>query len=246
MNIGVIGSGGREHALCFKLSQSERVNKIYCFPGNAGTKNIATNVSISADDFGSLYQFVKKESIELIIVGPEIPLVNGIVDFFESKNIKIFGPNKKAAQLEGSKIFMKNLCSKFNIPTANFSEVKNLKEIESFLNNSNFPVVVKSDGLASGKGVTICSSREEVKRDVKKIFKGKFKSSKKVILEEFLDGEEASYFVLTDGMEYLPIGTAQDHKKIGEGDTGPNTGGMGAYSPSNLITTEIEKKFVKI
>ena len=245
MNIGVIGSGGREHALCFKLSQSERVNKIYCFPGNAGTKNIATNVSISADDFGSLYQFVKKESIELIIVGPEIPLVNGIVDFFESKNIKIFGPNKKAAQLEGSKIFMKNLCSKFNIPTANFSEVKNLKEIESFLNNSNFPVVVKSDGLASGKGVTICSSREEVKRDVEKIFKGKFKSSKKVILEEFLDGEEASYFVLTDGMEYLPIGTAQDHKKIGEGDKGPNTGGMGAYSPSNLITTEIEKKICK-
>ncbi len=245
MNIGIIGSGGREHSICYKINKSKDVNKIFCFPGNAGTEKIAKNIDIDISNFKNLYQEVVKNKIELLIVGPEIPLVNGIVDYFKSKNIKIFGPNKKAAQLEGSKIFMKRICEKFDIPSAKFRQIKNKKEAEEFLKTVEFPVVVKSDGLAAGKGVTICKNEKDALVDIKNILNGKFSSSSKVIVEEFLSGYEASYFVITDGKDFKFLGSAQDHKKIGEGDTGLNTGGMGAYSPSLLINNEIEKKIIE-
>ena len=245
MNIGIIGSGGREHSICFKLKQSSKVDKIYCIPGNAGTSEISENINIDIGDFEKIYSEIIKKNIKLLIVGPEIPLVNGIVDYFEKKNINVFGPGKKASKLEGSKFFMKKICSNFKIPTAKYEEITSIKQAEKIINNFNYPIVVKSDGLAAGKGVTICYNKSETLNDISKILNGKFKSSKKVIIEEFLNGEEASYFIITDGENYLPIGTAQDHKRIGESDTGLNTGGMGAYSPSKLISIEIEKKINK-
>ena len=244
MNIGVIGSGGREHALCFKILQSPKVNKLFCIPGNAGTDKICTNLEVNTSDFNQLYDTIKKNNIDLIVVGPEIPLVDGITDFLEEKKIRVFGPNKKASQLEGSKIFMKELCRKFNIPSAKYFEIKTIEEAKEKVEELNTPIVVKSDGLASGKGVTICQSKNDALNDIKNILDGKFKTSRKVIIEEFLDGEEASYFVITDGTNFKQIGTAQDHKRIGEGDTGLNTGGMGAYSPSQLINKEVEEKVI--
>jgi len=245
MNIGIIGSGGREHSICFKLKQSPKIKKIYCIPGNGGTSEISENLNIDINNFNKLYEIVKKKRIDLLIVGPEQPLVNGITDFFEKKNVMIFGPTKGAAQLEGSKAFMKKICSDFNIPTAKYKKISNLEEAKKIIHEFKFPIVVKSDGLASGKGVTICKSVNETIKDIKEILDGKFKSSNKVIIEEFLKGEEASYFVITDGNDYIPIGTAQDHKRVGENDTGPNTGGMGAYSPSYLINKDIEEKILK-
>lgn len=244
MNIGIIGSGGREHSLCFKLLQSKKVKKIFCIPGNAGTNEICKNLDLDILDFGQLYNSIKQNNIKLVIVGPEVPLVQGITDFLENKNIKVFGPSKKASQLEGSKIFMKNLCTKFNIPAARYAEINDIESAHEALKNFKEPIVVKSDGLAAGKGVTICENKDDAIEDIKNILDGKFKSSKKVIIEEFLDGEEASYFVITDGTNFKQIGTAQDHKRVGEGDTGLNTGGMGAYSPSLLINEEIEKKII--
>ena len=244
MNIGIIGSGGREHSLCYKLSKSPLVSNMYCMPGNAGTEEIAKNLNVDIEDFNKIHKLVLQYEIELIIVGPEIPLVNGIVDYFTEKNIKIIGPSKKASQLEGSKIFMKELCSKYNIPSAKYKEIKNIKDANKFINNLNTPIVVKADGLAAGKGVIICQDKSTALKNIEDILNGKFSSSKKVIIEEFLMGEEASYFVLTDGFNFKCIGTAQDHKRIGEGDKGPNTGGMGAYSPSYLISNEIEKKII--
>ncbi len=245
MNIGVIGSGGREHSICFKLKQSNQVKNLYCIPGNAGTSEVSENINVEYKDFEKLYEIVLSKKIELLIIGSEVPLVNGITDFFEKKKIKVFGPNKKASQLEGSKAFMKKICKNFNIPTAKYREILNLGEAKEYLKEFNFPIVVKSDGLAAGKGVTICNTKDEAMKDIKDILNGKFETSKKVILEEFLKGEEASYFVITDGENYIPVGTAQDHKKIGENDTGPNTGGMGAYSPSFLINSEVEEKIKK-
>ena len=244
MKIAIIGSGGREHALCYKLSKSKLVNEIYCVPGNAGTKKIAKNIEIDFNNFEILHKTFINYKIDLIIVGPEVPLVNGIVDYFEKKKIKIFGPNKISAQLEGSKIFMKKFCKEFNIPTAKFDEVKNLEDAKKKLEKYKFPVVVKSDGLAAGKGVTICKNVNEALRDVEDIINGKFKSSNKVFIEEFLKGEELSYFVISDGENFINLGNAQDHKKIGEGDIGLNTGGMGAYSPSKLLNSKIEKKII--
>ena len=228
--------------LCYKLLKSSKINKIYCIPGNAGTDEIATNIFADINDFDEIYKIVLKLNVELIVVGPEIPLVNGIVDYFEKKNIKIFGPNKKCSQLEGSKFFMKNICKKYNIPSAKYFEISDINQIEKFLSGVSFPVVVKSDGLAAGKGVTICNNLDEVIKDVQEILDGKFKSSNKVFIEEFLEGEELSYFVITDGYDYKCLGTAQDHKKIGEGDVGLNTGGMGAYSPSKIINNKLENK----
>ena len=245
MNIGIIGSGGREHSICFKLKQSSLVNKIYCIPGNAGTSEISENLNIDINNFEKIYREIKNKDIKLLIVGPEVPLVNGIVDYFQKKNIKVFGPNKNASRLEGSKLFMKKICKDFNIPTAKYEEITSAKQAKKIINNFKFPIVVKSDGLAAGKGVTICKNKKEAIKDILEILNGKFKSSKKVIVEEFLKGEEASYFVISDGKNYLPIGTAQDHKKIGEHDTGLNTGGMGAYSPSKIISKDIEKKILK-
>ena len=245
MNIGVIGSGGREHAICYKILQSPKVNKLYCIPGNAGTENICTNLDVDISNFNEIYESIKKNNIDLIIVGPEIPLVQGITDFLEEREIKVFGPSKKASQLEGSKIFMKDICKKYNIPSAKYVEIKNIDDAEKILKDFNCPIVVKSDGLAAGKGVTICKTKQDALKDISNILKGKFKSSNKVIIEEFLEGEEASYFVVTDGTNFKQIGTAQDHKRIGEGDTGLNTGGMGAYSPSLIINDEVEKKIIE-
>ena len=242
MNIGIIGSGGREHSICFKLKQSNKINNLYCLPGNAGTSEISQNIDVDINDFKKLYEIIKNKKIDILVVGPEMPLVNGITDFFEEKKIKVFGPSKKASMLEGSKAFMKKICKDFNIPSAKYKEITNINDAEKFIEEFSLPIVVKSDGLAAGKGVTICDSREKAIKDIKDILNGKFKLSKKVVIEEFLQGEEASYFIITDGENYIPIGTAQDHKRIGENDTGPNTGGMGAYSPSFLITAEVEEK----
>ena len=229
MNVAVIGSGGREHALCFKLSKSQKVTQLFCIPGNAGTNEICKNIDIDYLNFDLLHSTLLKNNISLVIVGPEIPLVEGIVDYLASKNIFAFGPSKKASQLEGSKAFMKKVCQDFNIPTAAYEEFDNFEQAKKFINQSKHPLVIKSDGLAAGKGVTISQTIEQSIRCTKEILEGKFKTSKKVVIEEFLEGEEASYFIITDGENYLPIGTAQDHKRIGENDTGPNTGGMGAY-----------------
>ena len=244
MKVAIIGSGGREHSICYKLKQSKNLKKLVCIPGNAGTAQICENLNVDISNFNQLYDELKKNEIDIVIVGPEVPLVEGIKDFLEEKSIKVFGPSKKASQLEGSKLFLKNFCSEFKIPSARFQEVKNLSEASDCIDKFGLPIVVKSDGLAAGKGVTICNKKEEALNDIKAIFSGKFKSSKKVILEEFLKGEEASYFVITDGEDFLPIGTAQDHKRIFENDVGPNTGGMGAYSPSYLITDDIESKII--
>ena len=245
MNVAVIGSGGREHALCFKLSKSQKLTQLFCIPGNAGTNEICKNIDIDYLNFDLLHSTLLKNNISLVIVGPEIPLVEGIVDYLASKNIFAFGPSKKASQLEGSKAFMKKVCQDFNIPTAAYEEFDNFDQAKKFINQSKHPLVIKSDGLAAGKGVTISQTIEQSIRCTKEILEGKFKTSKKVVIEEFLEGEEASYFIITDGENYLPIGTAQDHKRIGENDTGPNTGGMGAYSPSLLITKELQEKINK-
>ena len=242
MNLAVIGSGGREHAICFKLKQSPKIKKLICIPGNAGTQTIAENVNEDVSNFDAVYQIIKKNNIDMVIIGPEQPLVDGLVDYLDNKKIKVFGPSKFASQLEGSKAFMKNLCKKNSIPTANFGIFDNIKEVSSFIKKNKMPIVVKADGLAAGKGVSICSSEEEALKNSKEILEGKFKSSCKVILEEFLEGEELSYFVIVDKNSYSFFGSAQDHKRVGEGDIGPNTGGMGAYSPSPLLTNKIEKK----
>ena len=245
MKVGIIGSGGREHSLCEALSKSKKISKIYCFPGNAGTQKIAENVDINIDDFEMLKKFIISKKIELIVVGPEKPLVEGIVDFFENNNIPIFGPNKLASQLEGSKIFTKKICDKYKIPTAKFGIFENINKAKLFLNNTKFPMVVKADGLAAGKGVYICEDKKNAENAIQEIFNGKFGEAKKVLLEEFLIGEEMSYFVVSDGKNIKKFETAQDHKRVGEGDTGKNTGGMGAYSPSKLISIDLDKKILE-
>ena len=244
MNIGLIGGGGREHALCKKISESKLVNKIICFPGNAGTSKLAINVNVDILNFKKVFNLIKFYKIDLVIIGPEEPLVLGIVDYLKKRKIKVFGPNKFVSQLEGSKAFMKRICAENNIPTAKFKICKNAKHIKDFLNNCDLPVVVKADGLAAGKGVSICRTRKQVFEKSNDIFKGKFKSSKKVVLEEFLIGEEASYFVIVDNNNFKFFGTAQDHKRVFENDKGPNTGGMGAYSPAPVINKSLEKKII--
>jgi len=242
MNIGIIGSGGREHALCFKLKQSKIVDKIYCIPGNAGTNLIAENLDIQTNDFKKIKKISIEKKIELLVVGPEKPLVDGISDYFKYTNIKIFGPNKVASKLEGSKTFTKKLCKKYNIPTSKFDIFENKDSAKKFLTNSIFPVVIKADGLAAGKGVYICNSNSEASIAVDQIFDGRFGKADCVLIEEFLKGEEMSYFIITDGKTFKPFQTAQDHKRVGEGDVGKNTGGMGAYSPSRLINNELQNK----
>ena len=242
MNLAVLGSGGREHAICYKLKQSSKIKKLFCIPGNAGTQKIAKNIKADISNFDKLYQVIKKNKIELVVVGPEQPLVDGIVDYLNKKKVRVFGPDKYASQLEGSKAFMKNLCRKHNIPTANFGIFDNFDDASKFIKKNGAPIVVKADGLAAGKGVSICTSVEEALKNTKEILDGKFKSSKRVVLEEFIEGEEISYFAIVDKNSYHFFGSAQDHKRVGENDTGPNTGGMGAYSPSALLTKELENK----
>ena len=245
MNLAVIGSGGREHAICYKLKQSPKIKKLVCIPGNAGTQKIAENIKADISDFDAIYQIIKKESIDLVIVGPEQPLVDGLIDYLNEKKINVFGPSKFASQLEGSKAFMKNLCKKNNIPTANFGIFDNFKNAHDFIKKNGVPIVVKADGLAAGKGVSVCVTNDEALKNTNEILDGKFKSSNKVVLEEFLEGEELSYFVIVDENSYLFFGSAQDHKRVGEGDAGPNTGGMGAYSPAPLLTEQLENKIKK-
>ena len=244
MNVGIIGSGGREHAICDNIKKSSLVDKIYCFPGNAGTEKIATNINIDTNDFGKFTDFIKKYEIDLIIVGPEKPLVNGIVDFLENKRIKVFGPNKISSQLEGSKIFTKNICKKYNIPTASFGVFNNVSQSLEFIKSCKLPVVVKADGLAAGKGVYICNSITESNSAISEIFGGKFGKANKILIEEFLEGEEMSYFIISDGKNYKFFGTAQDHKRVFENDKGKNTGGMGAYSPSRLEDKNLNQKIL--
>jgi len=244
MKVGIIGSGGREHTICEILKKSTKIDKIFCFPGNAGTTSIAENVNINLDNFEDLKNFILKNKIDLVVIGPEKPLVDGIVDYLEKFRIKVFGPNKIASQLEGSKIFTKKLCEKFNIPTAKFGIFQNKTDAKEFLKNSKFPTVIKADNLASGKGVYICNDINEANIAIEEIFNGKFGEAKNLLIEEFLEGEEMSFFIISDGKSIKNFETAQDHKRVFEGDRGKNTGGMGAYSPSRLITHELEEKII--
>ncbi len=245
MKVGIIGSGGREHAFCYFIKKSKKVSKIYCFPGNAGTSQLAENIQINLNNFNELKDKIKQFEIDYLIIGPEKPLVDGLVDFLEKHKIKTFGPNQISAKLEGSKIFTKKLCQKYQIPTANFGVFKTSQEAFKFLENSNYPIVIKADGLAAGKGVYICEDKLRAKGAVSEIFNGKFGVAKEILIEEFLDGEEMSYFIISDGKTYKKFQTAQDHKRVLEGDKGKNTGGMGAYSPSKIINEELDQKIIK-
>ena len=245
MKVGIIGSGGREHAICRSLKKSQKISQIYCFPGNAGTEEIAKNVNLDLDNFEYLKNFIIEEKIELIVIGPEKPLVNGLADYLEQFNIKVFGPNKVASQLEGSKIFTKQICEKYNIPTAKFGIFQNREDSKKFLKKTNFPTVIKADNLASGKGVYICSNEDEADIAIEEIFNGKFGDAKNLLIEEFLEGEEMSYFTINDGNNFKHFGSAQDHKRVMDGDKGKNTGGMGAYSPSRLMNEELENKIIE-
>ncbi len=245
MKIAILGSGGREHAIALQISKSKKLEKLYCIPGNAGTNSIAKNINIGLNNFDKITSFLKKEKVNLVIVGPEKPLVDGIVDYLEQKKIKVFGPNQKVSQLEGSKIFTKKICEKYNIPTAKFGIFNNKEDAYEFLKFRKMPLVVKADGLAAGKGVYICKDLESSKNAVSEIFNGKFGTADQILIEEFLEGDEMSYFIISDGLTYKSFGTAQDHKRVGEGDLGKNTGGMGAYSPSSLINHNLEKKVIK-
>ena len=244
MKIAILGSGGREHAIAVKISKSSKIENIYCIPGNAGTLEIATNIDIDINNFEALHKFLSENKIDLVVIGPEQPLVNGIVDYLEKFNIKVFGPNKIASQLEGSKIFTKKLCEEYNIPTAKFAVLENKLDAKKFLENSKYPNVIKADNLASGKGVYICHNENESNVAIEEIFNGKFGVANNVLIEEFLEGEEMSYFIVSDGKIIKSFETAQDHKRVLEGDKGKNTGGMGAYSPSRLITKKLEEKIL--
>ena len=244
MKVGIIGSGGREHAICQSIKNSNKIDKIFCFPGNAGTKQIAENVNLDLGNFKNLKNFIFDKKIDLIIVGPEKPLVDGLVDYLESFKIKVFGPNKVASQLEGSKIFTKQICQKFKIPTAKFGVFENKDSAKNFLKKTNFPSVVKADNLASGKGVYICNNENEAVIAIDEIFDGKFGKASNLLIEEFLQGEEMSFFTVHDGNTFKSFDTAQDHKRVLEGDRGKNTGGMGAYSPSRLINKDLKNKII--
>ena len=244
MKVGIIGSGGREHAICESLKKSSKITEIFCFPGNAGTEHIATNININLQDFEILKNFIIEKKINLVVIGPEKPLVEGLADYLKKYEINVFGPNKIASQLEGSKIFTKKLCKKFNIPTAKFGIFQNKEEANKFIKKANFPLVIKADNLASGKGVYICENSTEARIAIEEIFNGKFGKAENVLIEEYLKGEEMSFFTVHDGKIFKNFGTAQDHKRVLEGDKGKNTGGMGAYSPSRLISDELKKKII--
>ena len=218
MKIAIIGSGGREHAIAVSVSKSPKVKEIYCIPGNAGTSQIATNIDININEFENIYKFINKNKIDLVIVGPEQPLVDGIVDYLEKLGIKVFGPNKIASKLEGSKIFTKKLCQKYNIPTAKFGIFENKTNAKKFLDDSKYPIVIKADNLAAGKGVYICKDKLDSLNAINEIFDGKFGEAKNILIEEFLNGEEMSYFIISDGKSIKSFQTAQDHKRALEGD----------------------------
>ena len=246
MKVLLVGSGGREHALAWALAQSKKCNTLYCAPGNAGTQACAENIDIGAEDVESLVSFAVEKAIDLVVVGPEGPLVLGLADRLRDKNIAVFGPSEAAAQLEGSKGFMKDLCKKYNIPTAAYGRFTDIEAAGKFIDAQKTPIVVKADGLAGGKGVIICESHEEAKTAAGDMLSGQSfgASGQSVVIEEFLDGEELSYFAVADGQSVLPLTSAQDHKRAHDGDKGPNTGGMGAYSPAHFMTPVLEKKII--
>ena len=241
MNILLIGSGGREHALAWAMGASPMVDKLYCAPGNPGIDQAARVVDLTVADHQAITRFCKENTIGLVVVGPEAPLVAGLADDLGAAGIKVFGPSKFAAQLEGSKGFTKDICAKYGIPTAAYGRFKDKSAALAYLAAQGAPIVVKADGLAAGKGVTVAMTLAEARAAIEDIFSGKFGGAECVI-EEFLEGEEASFFVLSDGTHVLPLATAQDHKRVGDGDTGANTGGMGAYSPAPCMTEEISSE----
>ncbi|HKX78627.1 MAG TPA: phosphoribosylamine--glycine ligase [Novosphingobium sp.] len=237
MNILLLGSGGREHALAWKLAQSPLCDALFAAPGNPGIAGHATCVALDATDHDAVAAFCEDARIGLVVIGPEAPLVDGLADSLRGAGIDVFGPSKAAAQLEGSKAFTKEMCDRAGIPTAGYRRAANEADALAALDAFGIPVVVKADGLAAGKGVTVAVTREEAETAVREIFDGRFGAAgAEVVVEEFLEGEEASYFALTDGTSIVPFGTAQDHKRVGDGDMGPNTGGMGAYSPAPVLT----------
>lgn len=244
MKILVIGGGGREHAICWKLSNESNVEKIYCAPGNAGISSIAECINIGDSDIESLLKFAKENKIDLTIVGPEIPLVAGIVDVFEKEGLKIFGPNKKCAQLEGSKAFSKDFMIRHNLPTAKYKEYTDLDEAISEIDSFGYPVVIKADGLAAGKGVVIPENREDAIDTLKEMMADKKfgNAGDKIVVEEFLTGIETSILAFVDNDSIVPMVSAKDHKKVFEGETGLNTGGMGTFSPSEIYTDELAKE----
>ena len=244
MRVLVIGNGGREHALVWKIKQSPKVKAIFCAPGNAGTSEIAENVPIAADDIEGLLQFALNKGIELTVVGPEQPLVMGIVDQFNEKGLRIFGPNAHAAELEGSKSFSKNIMNKYGLPTAEYKNFSSAKEADEYINDKSCPLVVKADGLAAGKGVLLCRTTEEALIAVNTIMKNRFfgAAGDQIVIEEFLEGQEISVLAFSDGKTVLLMDSAQDHKAAFDGDKGPNTGGMGAYSPASVFTEVMQQK----
>ncbi len=247
MKVLVIGNGGREHAIAWKLKQSPLVSELFVAKGNAGIWEIAKKVDISPTDVKALADFAQKEGIDFTVVGPEAPLVEGIVDEFEKRGLKIFGPNREAAQLEGSKAFAKQFMEKYGIPTARYRTFTDFQEAKKYVEEVGAPIVVKADGLAAGKGAVVCESVEKAIETLYKFMNQKLfgKASEKVVIEDFLEGEEASYIVMINGDKYVSLPTSQDHKRLLDGDKGPNTGGMGAYSPTPVITPDVEKKIKK-
>lgn len=246
MNILIIGNGGREHALAWKVSQSPLADKVYVAPGNAGTalEPLLENVEIAATDVAGLVAFAQSHNIGLTIVGPEAPLVIGVVDAFRKAGLKIFGPTQEAAQLEGSKAFTKDFLARHNIPSADYQNFTEVEPALAYLRSKGAPIVIKADGLAAGKGVIVAMTLEEAEAAVNDMLAGNAfgDAGHRIVIEEFLDGEEASFIVMVDGEHVLPMATSQDHKRVGDGDTGPNTGGMGAYSPAPVVTDEIHQR----
>ena len=246
MNVLLIGSGGREHALSWRLALSDRCKALYCAPGNAGMEELAECVDIAAEDVDGIVSFAKDKQIDFAVVGPEAPLVAGLADRLREAGIKTFGPSAAAAALEGSKAFTKELCTKYNIPTAAYGRFTDVEEAKAFIRKQGAPIVVKADGLAAGKGVIIAQSVEEAEKAAEDMLSGGLfgEAGAEIVVEEFLDGEELSFFALSDGKTVLKMTSAQDHKRVGDGDTGPNTGGMGAYSPAHLMTPELQQKIM--
>lgn len=246
MRVLLVGSGGREHALAWRLASSERCDALYCAPGNPGMAEVGECVDIPVDDLDGIVAFAQKNAIDFVVVGPEGPLVAGLADLLHAANIPVFGPSQAAARLEGSKGFTKDLCSKYGMPTAAYGRFTDAAKAAEFIRKTGAPIVVKADGLAAGKGVIIAQSVEEAIDAATDMLSGNSfgAAGAEVVVEEFLDGEELSFFALADGKTVLPFTSAQDHKRVGDGDTGPNTGGMGAYSPAHLMTRELQQKIM--
>ena len=243
MKILVIGGGGREHALCWAIAASPLTDKLYCAPGNAGIAEVAECVPTQAMDFNRLIAFAQEKAIDFVVIGPDDPIAGGLADRFAEAGFKVFGPSKAASELEWSKGFTKDFCAEENIPTARYRRFRHADEAKEYAADHPLPVVVKADGLALGKGVVIASTRAEAAAAIDAMFTGSFgKGGHEVVIEEFLEGEEVSYFVLSDGENVLPLASAQDHKRVGDGDMGPNTGGMGAYSPARVLTPALEEQ----